>query len=265
MRLGGAHAIVTGGSSGIGLATAVLLARSGARVSLVARDPQRLAAAAARVGAGTLTAGVDVADAPAVTDAFETLVVEQGPCDVLVACAGSSHPGYFARLDLQVFRDQMDVNYFGTLYPFRAVTAEMVSRGRGTLVGVSSTAGLLGVFGFSAYSPSKYAVRGLCDVLRAELRGDGVHVACVYPPDTETPGFRAENLIKPPETAAVSGTIRPVGAEKVAAAIVRGIEREQAVITADPLTALLARVGGALAPVADRVAARRIGRLPGRS
>ena len=85
----------------------------------------------------------------------------------------------------------------------------MIERGRGHLVTISSTAGLIGVFGYSAYAPAKFAVRGLTETLRAELAPHGIVVACAYPPDTRTPGLDAENELKPPETERISAAIKP--------------------------------------------------------
>jgi 3-dehydrosphinganine reductase len=240
--------LITGGSSGIGLATAALAARGGARVSLVARDPRKLEDAAVQVGRGTVTASADVTDATAVAAAVAAATAEHGPVDVLVTAAGLAHPGYFAELDDDVFREQMDVDYFGTLHAVRAVVPAMVARGRGHLVLVSSTAGLVGVFGYSAYAPAKYAVRGLAETLRPELVHHGVTVSCVYPPDTLTPGFEAENALKPPETVKISEAIKPRDAGHVARAIVKGIEKDRLVITADTQTAALARAAGLLGP-----------------
>jgi 3-dehydrosphinganine reductase len=245
-----AHAIVTGGSSGIGRAVAERLAARGARVSLIARRPDVLDEVAGELrGAGhqVETAAVDVADRDAVTDAIERLTTALGPCDVLVTSAGMVEPGYFRSLSDDVFRQTMDVDYFGTLWPIRAVVASMVERRTGSIVGVSSGAGLVGVFGYSAYSPAKFAVRGLLEVLRCELAPYGVHVGCACPPDTDTPQLAYETRIKPPETAAISGAIKPLSAQRVAASIVRGIERERFLITADAQTKILARLAG-LAP-----------------
>ena len=122
-----------------------------------------------------------------------------------------------------------------------AVIDGMRQRRRGHLCFVSSTAGLLGVYGYTAYSPTKFALRALAEALRSEVAPDRIRVSVVYPPDTDTPGFALENEVKPPETAAISATVKPVQADRVAAAIVRGIERNRITITADPLTATLAR------------------------
>ncbi len=207
----------------------------------------RLAATAAQVGAAA-TASADVRDAAALRAAFAGLEDRSGPCDVLVTSAGGAHPGYFAHLEDAVFREQMEVDYFGTLHAIRAVVPSMIERGRGHVVTISSTAGLIGVFGYSAYAPAKFAVRGLAETLRPELAPYGIVVACVYPPDTRTPGFDTENELKPPETERISATIKPRDADDVAHAIVRGIEKDRLVITVDALTAALTLGAGPLGP-----------------
>jgi 3-dehydrosphinganine reductase len=241
------HAVVTGGSSGIGLAIARQLAAQGAAVSLVARRPEPLAEAVAALTAGghrAQSSAVDVTDRSAVADAIERLTSAFGPCDVLVTSAGSVLPGHFADLADDVFRDTMEVDYFGTLWPIRAVVPSMVERRTGSIVGVSSGAGLIGIYGYSAYTPAKFAVRGLLEVLRCELAPYGVHVGCVCPPDTDTPQLAFENQYKPRETAAISGAIKPISADRVAASVLRGIARRRFLITADAQTGLLARVAG---------------------
>jgi 3-dehydrosphinganine reductase len=184
-----------------------------------------------------------------VTAAIEELSGEAGPCDVLVSCAGLARPGYFLDLPDDVFRQMIEVDYFGTLYALRAVVPEMVERGRGSVVAVSSAAGLIGVYGYSAYGPAKFAVRGLMESVRAELEPRGVHVGVVYPPDVDTPQLAEENQWKPAETRAISGTIKPLAPGVVAAAIVAGIESRRFLICPDLGTRALARFGSVLAPV----------------
>ena len=259
-KLPDSHVVITGGSSGIGLETARAAVARGARVSLIARDAERLAAAASDVGA-TATACADVARPDELRPAIDEVVGKGGPCDVLITSAGSSHPGYFERLDDAVFRDQMDVDYFGTLHAIRAVVPSMIERQRGHVVTISSTAGLIGVFGYTAYGPAKFAVRGLTETLRSELAPYGIVVACAYPPDTRTPGFDAENALKPPETERISAAIKPREAVHVAKAIVAGIEKDRLVITADVQTAALARAAGLLGPYVRRTMDRQVRRV----
>jgi 3-dehydrosphinganine reductase len=125
---------------------------------------------------------------------------------------------------------------------------------RGHVVLVSSAAALTGVYGYGGYGPAKAGLRNLAEVLVAEHPWLTVSVA--YPPDTLTPGFARENRTKPPETAAVSALVKPVSAEHVARALVDGVERDRRTITADPATALLARLPLVAAPVA-RASMRR--------
>jgi 3-dehydrosphinganine reductase len=243
----GTHVMVTGGSSGIGRAFARQVGVRGAAVSVLALDDADLASTAAELatlGIDARTQPVDVTDGAAVAEAVRRVEADLGPCGALLTSAGVAHPGYFERLDDWVFRWMIEVDYFGTLHALRAVVPGMIARRSGSVVGISSTAGLVGVFGYSAYSPAKFAVRGLLEVLRMELLADGVHVGCVCPPDTETPQLAYENRFKPDETRAISGAIRPYSADQVAASIVAGMERGAFLISPDWQTRVLARAAG---------------------
>jgi len=94
------------------------------------------------------------------------------------------------------------------------------------IVLVSSGAGLIGVYGYSAYSLSKFAVRGLAESLRGELKGLGVGISIIYPPDTDTPQLAEENKTKPPATKLITATAKVWSAEAVAKEIVKGIEKK---------------------------------------
>ncbi len=239
------HAIVTGGSSGIGRALVSRLAGRGTRVAIVALPDADLEAAAAehRHGAVAVSVhGADVGDAHEGQVAVDDALDRHGPCDLLITSAGIARPGRFLELEAEQFERQMRVNYFGTLHAIRAVAPAMVERRRGSIVAISSAAGLLGVYGYSAYGASKYAVRGLCDVLRTEFTPHGVYVGCVFPTDVDTPQLAGEQPYLPAETRAISGTIAPIPADRVAAAILRGIDKRQANIFTDPTTRLLDRL-----------------------
>src|SRR4051812_5449541 len=189
MEWTGAHVVITGGSSGIGEALALDLAARGARLTLLARGPDRLAtvAAAARAAGAAEVGAVpcDVSRQDEVTAALDAAVSERGPVDVLVASAGITRPGRFLELGDDIFRAMIDVDYYGTLWPIRHVAPTMVARGTGSIIGVSSAAALVGVYGYTAYGAAKFAVRGLLEALRTELRPAGVHVGCCYPPDVD--------------------------------------------------------------------------------
>lgn len=213
------------------------------------------------MGGLVATAAVDVRDAEALQAAFSSLCEQQGPCDILVTSAGVSRPGRFEALEAESFRTQMDVNYFGTLNALRSVVPGMIERRRGSVVGISSAAAFIGVYGYTAYAASKFAVRGLLEALRTELAPHGVHVACVYPPDVRTPMLEEEDRFKPPETRSLAGTLPPLEPESVAASIVRGIERHRFAIVPDWPTWLLARLVGPASELIFWEIDRRIARL----
>jgi 3-dehydrosphinganine reductase len=183
-----------------------------------------------------------------------------GPVDILVTSAGTARPGKFEELPVGIFKQAMAVNYFGTLYPVKALVPVMRQRRSGALVLISSGAGLAGLFGYSAYAPSKFALRGLAESLRAELKGTGVQVSIVYPPDTDTPQFAEENLTKPAETKALTAGAGLWTADAVALETLKGVERGSFAITPGlPLTALFwlqSLVAPLLNAHFDRVAAR---------
>lgn len=265
VRWQGAHVVVTGGSSGIGEAVAREAAARGARLTLVARGAERLEAAASairssRPGTEVGVAAVDVSDREAIHHALEQAAGERGEVEVLVTSAGITRPGRFLELDDDVFRSMVEVDYFGTLWPVRAVAPAMAARGHGSIVGVSSAAGLVGVYGYSAYGAAKFAVRGLFESLRTELAPHGVHVGCAFPPDVDTPMLAEEEAFKPAETKAIAGSIEPLSAERVAAAIVAGIERRRPEIYADAQTRALARTVATAPAVYRRLFDRRVRR-----
>jgi 3-dehydrosphinganine reductase len=120
----------------------------------------------------------------------------------------------------------MDVDFFGVLHVIRAVIPGMIARQSGHIVNLSSGAGFVGWYGYSAYSSSKFAVRGLSESLRTEMKPFGIKVSVVFPFDTETPQLAYDDLHKPPETKVLSGLVgSPVKADAVARSIVKGISR----------------------------------------
>jgi 3-dehydrosphinganine reductase len=224
--------LVTGGSSGIGLATAIKLSSIGADVWLLARDKSHLETARVKVQAAALNSdqrfgvlSADVTDASEVKAVLSDFIHTTGVPDLLVNSAGVAHPGYFELLDVEIFDWMINVNYLGTVYVTKAVVPGMMQRGSGHIVNISSIAGFLGVFGYTAYGASKYAVRGFSDVLRAEMKPHGVHISIVYPPDTDTPQLAYEDQFKPPETKEISGSAHAMAADQVADAILKGVAR----------------------------------------
>jgi 3-dehydrosphinganine reductase len=259
----GTHAVVTGGSSGIGLAVVRRLAEAGARVSVLALGDLDLDRLREQPPPGLhplhLT-GVDVTDRTAVEDAVAVAVDHHGQCDLLVTSAGITRPGEFLELDAGEFERMVAVNYLGTVWPVRAVAGAMAARRSGSIAMLSSFAALLGVYGYTAYGPSKYAVRGFAETLRAELRPHGVHVACVFPTDVDTPMLAYEEPLKPPATRALSAGAATLTADQVAAALLRGVARRREDTYCDHRSALLGRVAQVAPALARRLTARTVAR-----
>ena len=234
MDFHGKNVIVTGGSSGIGRATARMLVQRGANVAIIARRQALLDAALAEFEAERVAAAqvfqaysADLSDWEQAQAAIAAVTAGDRTPDILINAAGITHPGYFEELPVEVFRRIMDVDFFGTLYPIKLVTPMMIARRSGHIVNFSSVAGFLGAFGYSAYGAAKFAVRGFSDVLRSELKPYGVHVHVVFPPDTDTPQLHEENKIKPLETSELAGKVNLLQPEDVAREVIRGIERNK--------------------------------------
>nr|VFK16742.1 MAG: 3-dehydrosphinganine reductase [Candidatus Kentron sp. LPFa] len=232
------HAIISGGSSGIGLAIARKLIASDWSLSLIARTSSKLDEAKeqlmrlrARDNQIVHVIAADVSVEDQAFNAIESALHHLGAPNLLITSAGMAHPGYFEELPLEVFRDTMAVNYFGTLYLVKAALPAMRGQRSGRIVMISSGAGLIGIFGYTSYCPSKFALRGLAESLRAEVKRDGIGVSIVYPPDTNTPQLTAENRIKPVETRAISGKAKVWPADDVAAVILKGIRKNRFSIT----------------------------------
>ncbi|MCU0609896.1 MAG: SDR family oxidoreductase [Chitinispirillaceae bacterium] len=224
--------LITGGSSGIGKAAAMLCAQSGAHVGILGRKVTKLDAAVAEIGAQArftdqkfATAAVDVSDRSQLTGAVAGIVEQIGGIDVLVNSAGITWPGYVETTPDSVWDSMIRTDYMGTVNAVRACLPYFTKQKSGTIVNVSSVCGYMGVFGYAAYAAAKFAVVGLSECLRQDLLRYNIRISVVYPPDTDTPQWHEENEIKPDETRMLAGTIKVMPAEKVARAMLEGASR----------------------------------------
>ena len=184
-------AIVTGASSGIGLATATLLARYHAKVVLAARSEDKLDTLCRELSQYTdvIRIKTDVSVEDDCRNLIEQTVKRYGRIDILINNAGISMRAIFKELDLDVIRRLMDVNFWGTVYCTKYALPYLLES-KGSVVGVISTAGYKGLPGRTGYSASKFAINGFLDTLRSEHLYDGLHVM-IY-----APGFTASNIRK---------------------------------------------------------------------
>jgi NAD(P)-dependent dehydrogenase (short-subunit alcohol dehydrogenase family) len=223
--------LITGGSSGIGRATALRLAGYGAKIALAARNQatlEEVARAVTKAGGEAATVPTDVAEPEQCRRAVETAVQRFGRLDILICSAGLSMRTYFAGSDLAALERVMCVNFLGTMYTTYYAVPH-VKQTRGSLVALSSLTGLRGIPSYGVYGASKFAIQGLYESLRLELHSDGVHVGVVAPGFVDTPlrnqvlGPDGRPWAKPP-----APPFRIWSVEKCVERIVRLIEKRRA-------------------------------------
>jgi short-subunit dehydrogenase len=248
MRLAGARALVTGGSSGIGRAVATLLVHRGCTVTVCGSDRSRLAAAEAELAAvarapevsarhrsthggpygprGRATPGIvcDFADDAAVSALARQLSTGPAP-DLVVHSAGIGLRGPARRLDPDDVERVLAVNVRAPMTLTGAMLDAMTERGHGRLVFVGSIAGAVGAAGEAAYAASKAALTAYADSLRAELAGSGVGVTVLVPGVVATDFFTRRGA--PYHRARP----KPIPAQRVARTLLVGIERDRDVVT----------------------------------
>jgi NAD(P)-dependent dehydrogenase (short-subunit alcohol dehydrogenase family) len=260
-RLKGKVVVITGSSKGIGRETARLLHSLGARVVLNGRDPSRLAAVAGELGSvegPVRSIAADVADPAEASRLIDETVEAYGRIDMLVNNAGLSMRGRFDSLSAEVVDRVMNTNINGTLYPTLSAVPHL-TKNRGSVVFVSSLAGLRGFPGIGVYSASKMALTAIQQSLDAELRQAGVHAGVIHVGFTEND----------PDKTVLSGDGTPTRLERpysqkqidVAKAIVKclALRQRRVVLT---LTGKLLDVMVHIAPwVVSTVLRRSVGRI----
>jgi 3-dehydrosphinganine reductase len=220
------HAIITGGSSGIGYSVAKeLIVQKCPCITLLARNMEKLKEAKAALetfrdsdpskGWSTIIQiySVDVSNPDQVAKAAKDICSSESVVNptMLLNIAGISSAKEFIHTDYNEFQRLMNINYLGSAYVTRAFLPYMLTKTTypkppRAIVFTSSQAGQLGVYGYTAYSASKFALRGLAEALQSELARDNVSVKIAFPPDTNTPGFEQEQIDKPEETRLISET-----------------------------------------------------------
>lgn len=228
MEWGGAVAIVTGASRGIGRATAIAATRHGARVGLIARDRADLEAVLEACDGKGAIAPADVADPDELTGAIAALEKELGPTDVMVANAGIGAYGAFADLTADEAERIVRVNVLGTVHALRAVVPGMIERRRGHLVYIGSIAGRVGPPFEAMYAATKFAGVGLVEGLATELQPFGIAVSIVNPGPVATHfgEARGHPYDRP--------SPKPVPAEAVSDAVIKAVAQDKAEVYVPP-------------------------------
>ncbi len=217
-------ALITGASQGIGLATAQLLAQEGYRVVMASRNDTALREAAQTVTGNPIVVVMDVRDDASVAQAMDRIHHHCGPVSVLINNAGIGVDGRLEDLDLALFRETMEVNYFGAIRVLKACLDDLKAT-RGCVVNVSSVVGYRALPHMGGYCATKFALVGLSDAIRPELAAHGIGVVDVAPGRTAT-DFKKNLLGVPfqrPQTVGFSET--GVSPTSVAAAIAWAVPR----------------------------------------
>ncbi|MGM4980786.1 SDR family oxidoreductase [Hyphomicrobiales bacterium] len=185
MRLKNKVAVVTGGNSGIGLATARLFLAEGAKIVITGRNPQTLAAAAEELGGNVLALRADTTDIPAMEKAFAEAAQKLGKFDIVFANAGIGGETALGKTTLEQFESIVRINFTGVFFTVQAALPYLNDGGSVILNG--SVHAVLGIPGYSAYAGTKGAVRAMTRNLASELAPRGIRVNQVTPGATKTP------------------------------------------------------------------------------
>ncbi|CAB4283583.1 unnamed protein product [Prunus armeniaca] len=244
------HVFITGGSSGIGLALAHHAASEGARVSILARSIDKLKEAKNYI---QLSTGIDVSIFSADVrdyDAVSKAVEEAGPIDVLIVNQGVFVPEELEKQGLDEVKFMVDVNLIGSFNMIKAALPKM-KKGDSmprSIALMSSQAGQVGIYGYTAYSASKFGLRGLAEALQQEVISHDIHVSLIFPPDTDTPGLTEETKKRPQLTSIIAESSGVMKAEEVAKKAFEGIKSASFIVPCNLEGVLLSIATAGMSP-----------------
>ncbi|MBA4210411.1 MAG: acetoin dehydrogenase [Parvibaculum sp.] len=232
----GKLAIVTGAASGIGRATAIELAKRGARLAISDLDRTGLAETAQRIealGGKAATYLLDVADRDAVYAFAQDIESVHGGADIVINNAGVAQIARVEELTYEDFEWVMNIDFWGMVYGTKAFLPQLQAKGAGHIVNVSSLFGLVAVPSQAAYNSAKFAIRGFTEALRHEMKGTDIAVSCVHPGGIKTNIVRNARFLQSTQATvreeAASGFDRLARTtpERAGEVIVRGIEKNK--------------------------------------
>jgi 3-dehydrosphinganine reductase len=227
-------AIICGGSKGIGKATANILVKLGGNVCIVARTLETLQKAAEEIKGSKVDEkqfveiiSCDTSNLEQVTQSFNEFIKKFGVPDYLFSYVGISYPQYTDKFELKDLKFHMETNYYGQLIPIITILPHFLKQKRGHFINMSSIAGFIGLMGYAGYTPTKFAIAGLSEVLRHEYKPYNIKVSVVYPPDTDTFGLHEEAKTRPEELNIISERAGLLQPEEVAEKILTGVLKEK--------------------------------------
>jgi len=256
VKLDGAHVIITGGSSGIGLALAIQLAKQGSNVTIMARGKEKLIEAQEEIeharkreSQNVIQLSVDVSDYTAVQEAIAHAArINNDRVDVLICSAGVTNVERFLETDIKKASLLTNINYLGCLYCTRAAAPFMQRQKHGRIIYVASVLGLMGFPGYATYCPTKFAVRGLAESLASEFAPWNIHFSVSCPANVDTPMFIEEEKQKPEETKILEHGKTPAKPEAVANGIIKSLSSWRFLIPSDMDSFMVSNVSAGFGP-----------------
>ena len=255
----GKHVVITGGSSGLGLEMAKQIASESAKVTIIARNQTQLEKAKDEITSYCQSKGLmtplveieqaDICNREEIQKAINASAQTNGAVDVIICNAGMAKTGYAFGQTIQDYDDSVRINYMGTVNTLFGVVPRMIQRNHGEIYLVGSTCSMLSYIGYCAYSPSKYAVKGLADGLRMELQRCNIRVGCIYPPNMDTPCLKKENETKPEEGLYVEKHLESLfSSADIARKAIRHIKRGEPQIYCDLDAWAVSMINGSIGP-----------------
>ncbi len=230
----GKIALICGGSKGMGKEIAKLMIKMGASVVLIARNQNSLTKTVQECEAlkknqnqKIVSIACDTTDSSKLKPLLEDFILTSGVPDYLINTVGYVYPKYVQDYTLSDFQQNMRINYEGVLVPILILLPHFMKKKKGHIVSTSSIMGYCGIIGYSTYCPTKFAIVGLSEALRHELKPYNINVSVLYPPDTDTPGLEKEAETKPKECLILSENAKLLSPTQVAESLIKGIIKKK--------------------------------------
>ncbi len=229
--------VITGGSSGLGLALAKNFAKQGAKIALIARNEQKLVNAKAEIlkfasaanNESVLIYSVDLSKDETIQKVVDEIANKFSTIDILVNSAGILSEGYFENTSMETFRAVNETNYLA-LVNMTKICLPYLKQSKGHIVNIASMASFFGAFGYTAYCASKFAVLGFSEALRYELKPQGIKVHVVCPPEFEGPMVEGISDGRTPENKTLVRSAGVLSVDQVLKATLKGLKKDRFII-----------------------------------